>query len=119
MPLTSAQLTTMRTRADAYLLDTCVISYPTHNSDSMGGFVDSWTVRGTVDCYLEVKSVPDLNLSGDTLKTYTEFTLYIDSAGTVVRGDKVVHNSSTYTVEGVVAGKTRRAFKAAKLTLEA
>lgn len=118
MPLTAARLTDLRTRADTYLLDTCEIDYPTNTSDGEGGWTTSWTARGTaVACYLEAKPVADIAPSGEVLRTFTEFTLYIDSAGTIVDGDKVIHDSKTYAVEGILTGKTRRAYKAAKLTL--
>lgn len=120
MPLSSGALTPLRARADRFLLDTCEIDYPTRTSDSEGGWTTSWTARGTaIACYLEAKGVADVSPSGDVLKTFTEFTLYIDSAGTVVEGDRVILGGSTYGVEGIVAGRTRRAFKAAKLTLGA
>lgn len=121
MPLTASQLATMRTRADRYLLDTCEIDYPSGRvNDGEGGWIDTWSARGTaVACYLEAKSVADIATTGDVLKTFTEFTLYLDSAQTIVEGDRVIHDSKTYSVEGIRTGKTRRAYKSAKLTLGA
>lgn len=120
MPLTSARLTELRTRAEAYLLDTCEIDYPTYTSDGEGGWTTEWTARGTaVACYLEAKTQADVGPTGEVLHTFTEYTLHIDAAGTVVEGDRVIHDSKNYAVEGILTGKTRRAYKSAKLTLGA
>lgn len=109
----------MRGRADGYLTDTCEIDYPTHTSDGMGGWTDTWTARGTaIACYLQAKDVSDVSPSGDRLTTFTQYTLFINNAGTIEPGDRVILESRTYAVEGVVEEDTLRAYKAAKLTLE-
>ena len=119
MPLRSGYLAAMRTRADGYLVDTCEIDYPTHTSDGMGGWTDTWTARGTaIACYLQAKDARDMSPSGDRLTTFTEHTLFINNAGTVVPGDRVILEGHTYYVEGVVEEDSLRAYKAAKLTLE-
>jgi hypothetical protein len=118
MPLSSGHLANMRARADGYLVDSCIISYPTHTGDGMGGWTDAWTVRGTVSCYLQAKDVSDMSPSGDRLTTFTEYTLFITDGGTIVPGDRVELESRTYSVEGVIEEDSLRAYKAAKLTLE-
>lgn len=118
MPLPSGRLAAMRARANNYLVDSCEIDYATRAGDGMGGWSTSWTARGTVDCYLQAKDVSDMSPSGDRLTTFTEYTLFIANDGTIVPGDKVILESRTYYVEGVIEEDSQRAYKAAKLTLE-
>jgi hypothetical protein len=76
-------------------------------------------VRGTLDGYIEAKQVMAVEEQSGRLESYTDYTLYLAAGGTVTPGDKVESGGLTYYAGGVVEGKTRRAFLATKLTLEA
>jgi hypothetical protein len=113
----------MRTRADAFLLDTCTIAAPTNTGDGTGGFTVSYSNRGTaIPCYLEaIDQIASMDTieQGERPQTFTEYTLHLASGGTIVTGDRVTldSNSNVYQVEGVIDPVTRRGYLSAKLTL--
>ena len=120
MPLTSARLANIRTRATAYMGDTGVIEYPTHTADSEGGWLDAWTARGTVNGYLEAQSTPSGEMvdQGGRLEVYTLYSWHIAFNQTIEAADRVTIDSRLYRVESVIEPETWKATKVVKLTLE-
>jgi hypothetical protein len=122
MPISSARLARLRSRAATYLTDTCKIEYPTYTSDGMGGQSVSWTTRyAAAACYLASASAVDVGntgISGNRIETFTAYMLYLAAGSTIAPGDRVTIDSRVYRVEAVVESETARATLQAALTLE-
>jgi hypothetical protein len=119
MPISSARLARLRSRAATYLTDTCAIYYPTYTSDGMGGQSVAWTARGTtISCYRTTIRVSGLSASGDRMEAFYVDELHVASSQAIAPGDRVVMDGRNYTVGEVSEADTARATIRALITAE-
>lgn len=76
--ISSDDLEYMRAYVDMLLPDTCEIEVFSRTSDGAGGFTETWTAIGTVDCRFDPAQTTeqDVKISGkDTLKSVYQVSL--------------------------------------------
>jgi hypothetical protein len=102
MNLSTGELTQLRRDAEGYLPDTCTISYLTTTGDTMGGWSESWTDRGTsISCRLAPKTIYGENTEGERIVAGTSWMLTLHHDQTIEVDDRVTHGGKTYQVVGV------------------
>jgi head-tail adaptor len=117
MSLSSAEISAMRTAANAILPDTCTIQRVTRASDGMGGYTDTWaTLASSVACRLDSESI---NLREESVQAaifvVDDYTLYLKNDQDITARDRVVLNSITYEVTVVLSHASYLFARRAKL----
>ena len=100
--LSTGELAQLRRDAENYLPDTCTIQYVTQTADTMGGWSESWTDRGTaIDCRLAPLSLDGERIEGEQITAMSRWVLTLHHDQTVEVDDRVTHDSKTYQVVGI------------------
>ena len=116
--LTTTELAAFRTHAEELLTDTCTIQQVTRTADSIGGWSESWTNRGTaISCRLAqhiTRSERD-SMGVGRLQESQYWTLSLAHSQTIAVTDRVVVDSETYEVVALNDDDTERVLTRATL----
>ncbi len=114
--ITSGELERARHEAEAKLISTCTIQTAT-TTQSSGSWVVSYADTYTsVPCYLASNSLAgQMDTSGERLKVLSSWILSLHWDQAIAPGNRVVLNSDTFDVVGVVDDSDNRILRRAAL----
>ncbi|MCU0503877.1 MAG: head-tail adaptor protein [Anaerolineae bacterium] len=104
--LTAADLTAIRSAANASLVDTCLIKRATSTSDGVGGYTSTWTTTATVACRVApARSPAELHLA-ERVAAVQGWTITLPYNTDVLPTDRLMVGSRTFEVIGRLAAET-------------
>jgi len=84
----------------AVLPDTCIIYSVANTDDGEGGYSESYTAVGTVDCRMDYKSGQEVKVSG-AVQAFTGWMLTVPYDTTITAANRVTHGGHTYSIQAV------------------
>lgn len=107
----------MRATAGAVLAQSAVITRVAGTVDGQGGWTETTSNAGTIDCRLAVTGSPtQVDLASSRVQAIDEFTLYVAWNADVQETDRVTIDSVTFQVEGVIEGHEWAMLKPCRVT---
>ena len=115
--LSTKELPDMRTVADDFFPDTCTIQDPTTTTGAMGGLTTSFASTYTgVACRVDPMGAGDESLVGEALQGQSGWWLNIPHDQAIDINYRVIHDSVTYEIQGVIDTQSYRTIRRAAMT---
>jgi SPP1 family predicted phage head-tail adaptor len=98
--LTTAELNSMRATAAEALPGTAVIQTFAQVSDGGGGYTETWTAAGTVDCRMAPIGGSEREMA-DRISADAEFVFTLPTTASVTTNSRLIHDGGTFNVEAI------------------
>jgi len=105
--LSTAELAQLRATLDESLPDTAIIQRATRASDGMGGFDETWSNAGTVECRVSPSGrEPEERMIAERLGSVTLWTVTLPAETNVTAADRIAVDSRAFEVVAVLARRS-------------
>ena len=98
--LTDVELESMRTVAAEALPGTAVIQTLSQSSDGGGGYSETWTAAGTVDCRIAPLAGTEREM-GDRIANDSDHILTLPTSASIDTNSRVIVSGGTFAVEHI------------------